>query len=79
MANWYIFVYFLLFKIKLTSLTDPFGASSVTPTLNKLSGFDAHIIDRVTYKVNFKNIIYKNNLISQFLYIYNIYNIIIYN
>lgn len=32
---------------------DPFGASSVTPLLNKLTGFDAHLIDRVTNKVFF--------------------------
>jgi len=32
---------------------DPFGASSVTPTLNKLSGFDAHLIDRVSNKATF--------------------------
>jgi hypothetical protein len=30
---------------------DPFGASSVTPTLNKLAGFDAHLIDRIPDKV----------------------------
>jgi len=29
---------------------DPFGASSVTPVLEKLSGFNAHLIDRITNK-----------------------------
>jgi hypothetical protein len=46
------FIRYILFRLfNLFYFKDPFGASSVTPTLNKLSGFDAHVIDRVTQKV----------------------------
>jgi len=34
---------------------DPFGASSVTPVLEKLAGFDAHLIDRITNKDIYQN------------------------
>jgi len=34
---------------------DPFGASSVTPVLEKLAGFDAHLIDRITDKDTYQN------------------------
>jgi hypothetical protein len=34
---------------------DPFGASSVTPVLEKLAGFDAHLIDRITNKGQYEN------------------------
>jgi hypothetical protein len=36
----------------LMPISDPFGASSVTPTLNKLAGFRSHLIDRITNKVH---------------------------
>jgi len=34
---------------------DPFGASSVTPVLEKLAGFDAHLIDRITNKGEYES------------------------
>eukprot|EP00026_Physarum_polycephalum_P001546 Phypoly_transcript_01548.p1 GENE.Phypoly_transcript_01548~~Phypoly_transcript_01548.p1 ORF type:complete len:1071 (+),score=169.08 Phypoly_transcript_01548:77-3289(+) len=34
---------------------DPFGQSSVTPTLEKLAGFKTHLIDRTTYKPQYQS------------------------
>ena len=41
---------------------DPFGASAATPTLFALTGFDAHLIDRIDYD---KKQAMMNNKVSQ--------------
>ena len=53
-GNFTLFYFYFILFIFFTSdvALDPFGQSSVTPTLNKLSGFDAHVINRVTNKVS---------------------------